>query len=181
MSSHLDKHELRIAVALAMGAQWVDVPPAEIPEGFTQEEADFSRSLHPRRLLAFRPPAFSPPPRNPKGPPSPTWSFPDLGYADLRGEALWRDIPDYPNDLEACAEMRKHLRRHGSVSAPDGIYSSEQEQFVCYLMDELVGGHMGSWPALGPSATGIFHLIDSSPEAQCRAFIRVKQTKRTDG
>lgn len=70
--------------------------------------------------------------------------------------------PDYPNDLNACSEMRKYLTT-----------ISDKASFARTLYDistKCVGVCSGS----GAYWDGIFELIDESPLNQCIAFLHVK-------
>lgn len=89
----------QIAIALACGATWQSVPPYENNPTWTQEENDYSRRLHPKRILSFRSLVTDP---YAPGMPAP------LPFPDANGDAV-SGIPDYLNSLDAMHDAEKVL------------------------------------------------------------------------
>ena len=93
----MNRKDKEIAIALACGAKWQEVPAqsGNFYDSLSEEERNFSDQLHPKRILSFRAYDFQSPICAP------------LPFPDSKGDAV--SIPDYFNDINAMHEAESIL------------------------------------------------------------------------
>lgn len=79
------------------------------------------------------------------------------------GEEPWNWTPDFPNDLNACAEFEKGL--------------SEDQQLA--YTKELSMLTRNGWAIFGNHIMTLFPLLHATAEQRCRAFIATMEASKT--